>query len=215
MKILVVDDAKAMRYVLIKALNELGQSDIVEAEDVESAKAALMKQKPDLIFSDWNMPDGSGLDLLKSVRAHPVTKELPFIMVTTEHDRKKIMEATRAGLQSYLLKPIDKKLLKLKLQELSKIYNWGILPAAAEPSSTNSSDAFQSQHPLRGVITEHHIAAINQILEGVLDEKLAATICKEVFTEQDSKEQDYDKLLLALINETVLASVETRLRALC
>jgi two-component system chemotaxis response regulator CheY len=184
---------------------------VVEAEDVESAKAALMKQKPDLIFSDWNMPDGSGLDLLKCVRTNPATKDLPFIMVTTEHDRKKIMEATRAGLQSYLLKPIDKKLLRLKMAELAKIYNFPLPP---DTDGAPAPDPTPIQHPLRGVINDQQIATIIQILQKTLDDKLGETICTEVFGKEESARQDYGTLLFTLINETVLESVETRLRAL-
>jgi two-component system chemotaxis response regulator CheY len=123
MKILVVDDSKTIRFILIKILRELGYEDIQAAGDVESAMNCIRSQIPDLILSDCNMPGKSGIDFLKIVRADSDTNKIPFIMITTIHEKKVIIEALKAGLQFYLLKPVEKNVLAEKLASLALSHN--------------------------------------------------------------------------------------------
>ncbi len=124
MQILVVDDSKTIRFMLIKLLNEIGYDQIAQAVDVDDALYQIQLKMPDLIFSDYNMPGKTGLDFLKLVRQHPKASQVPFIMVTTMHDKKIIFDSVKAGLQYYILKPVEKNILIEKLTSLAQTYNF-------------------------------------------------------------------------------------------
>jgi two-component system chemotaxis response regulator CheY len=120
--ILVVDDSKMQLHMIEKILQDLGYKNIELALSCDHAIKILTTKKIDLVLSDWHMPGGTGLDLLKHVRAHKETASIPFLMVTTEHDKSNIFEAAKAGLQNYVFKPVSKDVLKKKLYDLSKTY---------------------------------------------------------------------------------------------
>jgi len=120
LKILVVDDFLTMRKVVKKVLTDCGFSAIEEAEDGNVAlnkfkEAAASGQPYGLIVSDWNMPNMKGIDLLKAVRAEEVGKNLPFLMVTAESEQKCIIEAIKAGVSDYVIKPFNADTVKQKL----------------------------------------------------------------------------------------------------
>jgi two-component system chemotaxis response regulator CheY len=120
--ILVVDDSKLQIHLMEKILRELGYKDIEPALTCDDAIKALESKKIDLILSDWHMPDKTGLDLLKYVRAKKETESIPFVMVTTEQSKSNIFEAAKAGLKYYVSKPISKDVLKKKLYDLAKVF---------------------------------------------------------------------------------------------
>ena len=124
MNILIADDSKMIRHMVIAVLNELGYTSITEASDVGEAKILLKGKKFDFIISDWNMPGESGLDFLKYVRSCPEYAKLPFVLQTTENDKKKIVEAVKFGVQGYLIKPVQKTALAQKMLELSFVYKF-------------------------------------------------------------------------------------------
>ncbi|MBN1577105.1 MAG: response regulator [Chitinispirillaceae bacterium] len=132
MNILIADDSKMIRHMAITALNELGYDSITEASNVGEAKNLLKGKKFDLIISDWHMPGESGLDFLKYVKSCPEYAALPFILQTTENEKKNIFEAVKAGVQGYLFKPVQKNALAQKMLELSKVYHFKP-PSAAMP----------------------------------------------------------------------------------
>lgn len=119
MEILIVDDSRTFRFVLIKTLNELGHKSITAVASVDEAKTALEKHPFDVVLSDWHMPVETGLDLLKHIRATPALAKTPFIMVTTENDKSLIIEAAKIGMQGFLFKPVQKAVLAQKLTELT------------------------------------------------------------------------------------------------
>ena len=161
MKILVADDSKTMRYVLINQLKELGYDTIVEADCVDKAKSlCLSTDPPTLIISDWNMPGASGLDFLKFIRGNASTSKIPFIILTTEMDRVKIIEATKAGVQSYLLKPIRKTILIEKMRELAAAYEFTPPREASPANHTMVAVAQEEEHPLKGKVKKEQIAKI-------------------------------------------------------
>ena len=92
-KVLVVDDSAVMRQIIKKNLKELGFADLVEAEDGAAGLKKAGEGGFDLIVSDWNMPNMTGLEFLKAVREDDAIKGTAFIMVTSEADKEKIMEA--------------------------------------------------------------------------------------------------------------------------
>ena len=124
MNILIADDSKMIRHMVIIALNELGYKDISEASDVAEAKNLLKGKKFDLVISDWHMPGESGLDFLKYVKSCPEYANMPFVLQTTENEKKNIVEAVKSGVSGYLFKPVQKSALAQKMQELSIVYKF-------------------------------------------------------------------------------------------
>jgi two-component system chemotaxis response regulator CheY len=117
--ILVVDDMLTMRKLVVKSLKELGFSNFVEATNGAEAYEKLAATPIQLIISDWNMPQTTGLDLLKRIRAEAKTAHLPFIMVTAEAEKSQIVEAVQAGVSNYVVKPFTTQSLKEKLEAVA------------------------------------------------------------------------------------------------
>ncbi len=115
MKILLVDDSGMIRSVLKKYLTDLGLSDFAEAPDGVFALRAVAAQKIDLIFMDWNMPNLSGFEALKKLKANPAAKSIPIIMVTSEQEKGHILEAVKAGAANYVIKPFSAAVIKEKM----------------------------------------------------------------------------------------------------
>jgi len=118
MKILVVDDFVTMRRIVKNLLRQLGFERIVEAEDGEQALARLKGGGFGLVVSDWNMPNMDGLALLRAVRADPALRDTPFLMVTAEAEKAKVIEAIRAGVSNYVVKPFTAETLREKIERI-------------------------------------------------------------------------------------------------
>ena len=118
-KILVVDDFPTMRKIVKQVLKQLGYNDVQECEDGALA-LAFLKVNPQIEFviSDWNMPNMTGIELLKSVRADPKLKHLPFLMITAEADKENIVEAVKSGVNNYIVKPFNAGTLKEKIEKI-------------------------------------------------------------------------------------------------
>lgn len=121
MKVLVVDDFPTMRRIVKTLLKQNGFTNFIEAEDGEDAYETL-KKNPDIEFivSDWNMPKMTGIELLKTVRADPKFKHLPFLMVTAEAEKENIIEAVKSGVSNYVVKPFTGATLAEKLAKIFK-----------------------------------------------------------------------------------------------
>jgi two-component system chemotaxis response regulator CheY len=117
-KILVVDDFATMRKVIRNLLKQVGYENIVEAEDGVNALRVLKSQKIDLVVSDWNMPNMTGLDLLKAVRADEELKQTPFLMVTAEALQDNVIAAVKAGVSNYIVKPFTAEVLNEKISKI-------------------------------------------------------------------------------------------------
>jgi two-component system chemotaxis response regulator CheY len=120
MKILVVDDFSTMRRIVRNLLVELGFSGplIQEADDGDNALTMLRSTPFDLVITDWNMPNMSGIDLLRAIRAEPSIKALPVLMVTAENNRDQIIAAAQAGVNGYVVKPFSAATLEEKLARI-------------------------------------------------------------------------------------------------
>ena len=118
MSILVVDDFSTMRRIISNVLKQLGYENIVEAEDGTKALTILESQKVDFVITDWNMPQMSGLDLLKAIRASKDRKSIPVLMVTAEAMQENIIAAAQAGVNNYIVKPFDAKTLADKINKI-------------------------------------------------------------------------------------------------
>lgn len=117
-KILVVDDFATMRKVVRNLLKQGGYENITEAEDGVTALKVLKSQKIDFIISDWNMPNMTGLELLKAVRADEELKKTPFLMVTAEALQDNVIAAVKAGVSNYIVKPFTAEVLNDKIKKI-------------------------------------------------------------------------------------------------
>ena len=117
-KALVVDDSKLIRQSIMKVLKELGFSETMGAENGAVGLKKLAKEPVDLIVSDWVNPGMTGLEFLKAVRADAKLKGTAFIMVTSESDKEKIMEAVQAGVDQYIVKPFNAMQLEEKINAI-------------------------------------------------------------------------------------------------
>ncbi len=115
MKFLVVDDFATIRRIVKGVINELGYSNVTEADDGSTALPLLRDGNFDFLITDWNMPGMPGLELLKAVRANPKLAKLPVLMLTAEAQREQIIAAAQAGVNGYILKPFTAEVLKKKL----------------------------------------------------------------------------------------------------
>ena len=120
-KVLVVDDFKTMRKLVINALAGIKLTNVQEAEDAFDAlpmveAAAAKNENFGLIVSDWNMPKMQGIEFLRKVRGNPATKDIPFLMVTAEAEQKNIIEALKIGVSNYVVKPFSPATFKEKIE---------------------------------------------------------------------------------------------------
>ncbi|MFH0921654.1 MAG: response regulator [Fibrobacterota bacterium] len=111
MKIMVVDDSVTMRRIIVVNLKKAGYNDIVEAESGRQALGMLRSPGasggfPDVMLLDWNMPEMTGIELLKAVKSDDTLRHLPIIMVTTESEKERVLMALQSGAMGYLVKPI-------------------------------------------------------------------------------------------------------------
>ena len=120
MKILVIDDSSTMRLLLYKILRELKYDDITAVSTAEESIPLAINNPFDVILTDWNLPKMSGYDLVKYFKNAPETQKIPIIMITTIHDRTAIVKALKAGVQGYILKPVGKDILAVKLHEIEE-----------------------------------------------------------------------------------------------
>ncbi len=115
MKILIVDDSSTMRRIIKNTLSRLGYEDVLEGQDGLQA-FNILSSAPDiaLLITDWNMPEMSGLELVKKVRADSRFVDMPIIMVTTEGGKQEVITALKAGVNNYIVKPFTPQVLKEK-----------------------------------------------------------------------------------------------------
>lgn len=118
MKILVVDDFSTMRRIVRNLLKELGFSNVYEAEDGVDALRKLRAEPFEFVVSDWNMPNMTGIELLREIRKDAALKHLPVLMVTAEAKKENIIEAAQAGASGYVVKPFTAITLDEKLQKI-------------------------------------------------------------------------------------------------
>jgi len=117
-KFLVVDDFSTMRRIVRNLLKELGFSNVQEAEDGVEALAKLRAGEFDFVVSDWNMPNMTGIELLRAIRADAKLKHLPVLMVTAEAKKENIIMAAQAGASGYVVKPFTAATLDEKLKKI-------------------------------------------------------------------------------------------------
>lgn len=116
MRVLIVDDSRAMRLMLKKMMQEIGATDITEAGDGQQALDAVSESAPHLAMVDWNMPVMNGLEFVKALRSSREHDRIKVMMVTSESSPRQIYEAIKAGADEYAMKPINREIITDKLQ---------------------------------------------------------------------------------------------------
>jgi two-component system chemotaxis response regulator CheY len=118
MRFLVVDDSTTMRRIIINTLNKVGYQDCAEASNGREGIERLAAAGADMVITDWNMPEMSGIEFIRAIRANATTKDLPVLMVTTNAAKDDIVEALRAGINSYVVKPFTPETIKEKIEAM-------------------------------------------------------------------------------------------------
>ena len=119
MKFLVVDDSVTMRRIVMNSLKGLGYSEFLEGGDgIEAMDVLNADDSVDFVITDWNMPNMSGLELVKNIRAHSKYSSVPILMVTTRGVKEDIMEALAAKVNNYVIKPFTPVILKEKIEQI-------------------------------------------------------------------------------------------------
>ncbi len=118
LKILVVDDFSTMRRIVRNLLKELGYTNVDEAEDGVVALQKLKSSNFQFVVTDWNMPNMTGIELLRAIRADVALKSLPVLMITAEAKKENIIEAAQSGASGYIVKPFTAGTLEEKLNKI-------------------------------------------------------------------------------------------------
>ena len=112
-RVLVADDSSTMRKIILRSLQAVGVPQATEAADGNEAVALFAPGQFDLVLTDWNMPGKTGLEVIQDIRARD--PKVPIIMVTTEAEKGRVMQAIQAGVSDYLVKPFTADTLREKL----------------------------------------------------------------------------------------------------
>lgn len=123
MRVLVVDDSRAARAILKAALRACGHDEVIEAENGLEGLVRLKRSDtiPDMVLVDWNMPEMDGLEFVKRVRSDHAFDGALLMMVTSETNPERMVQALEAGANEYLMKPFEREGLIEKLRILSAV----------------------------------------------------------------------------------------------
>ena len=114
-RVLVADDSSTMRKIILRSLQAVGVPSAVEAADGDEAVKLFSTGEFDLVLTDWNMPGKNGLEVVQEIRK--TNKDVTIIMVTTEAEKSRVLEAIQAGVSDYLVKPFTADTLREKLEK--------------------------------------------------------------------------------------------------
>ena len=112
MKVLVVDDFATMRKIIKNVLRQINMDNVVEAENGKHALSVLKNDNIEFIISDWIMPEMTGIEFLRACKEDETIKNIPFVMVTAEAQKDSVLEAIKAGVDNYIVKPFTPEKLK-------------------------------------------------------------------------------------------------------
>jgi two-component system, chemotaxis family, chemotaxis protein CheY len=115
MNVLIVDDYSTMLRIIKNLLKQVGFDNVDEATDGSAALQMMRGKRYGLVISDWNMEPMTGIQFLREVRQDPELKTTPFIMVTAESKTENVVEAKKAGVSNYIVKPFNSDTLKGKI----------------------------------------------------------------------------------------------------
>jgi len=119
-KILVVDDSLTMRRIVVNALKTQGFDNVIEASEGKDAVAKILSEGAQFVITDWNMPEMNGLELAKWLRSNPQFENIPILMITTRGNKDDVIEAMKARVNNYIVKPFTPQGLKEKIDQIMK-----------------------------------------------------------------------------------------------
>lgn len=120
-RVLIVEDDVDTRNLIRLYLKKLGILHSMEAEDAPEALRLLEAEPVDLIISDLYMPGMNGFDFFRKLHEDARLKDIPFLMITADASKSKILEAMTMGIRNYIIKPVDAENLMAKISRLLKI----------------------------------------------------------------------------------------------
>ena len=120
LKVLLVDDSGTMQKMIKMALSKIGISDVTTAMNGVEGMSNLKKSTPDLILSDWNMPEMNGYQFVTAIRSDPNFKNIPILMLTTVNTKDEVIQIMKAGANDFLNKPFTPDALKDKIAKITK-----------------------------------------------------------------------------------------------
>ena len=122
MKVVICDDSGTMRRIIVNSLNNMGIMDVIEAENGEDGYLKLkIHRDTSLMVLDWNMPVLNVYGALQKIKADPLIKHVPILMVTSESEKVSVVKAIQAGAANYLVKPFKPAHFEAKVKELLKL----------------------------------------------------------------------------------------------
>lgn len=133
MRIMLVDDSRTMRNIQRNILAQLGFTEVEEAGDGDDALKKVSAFNPDLLLVDWNMPNVDGITFVKRYRA--AGGKAPVVMVTTEAEKARVIEAIKAGVNNYVVKPFTPESLQARIKE-----TMAKTTAAADPNAPRAKE---------------------------------------------------------------------------
>jgi two-component system chemotaxis response regulator CheY len=119
-KFLVVDDSLTMRRIVVNALKAQGYDQVIEASDGKDAVAKLLSEGASFVITDWNMPEMNGLEFAKWLRSNEQYENVPILMITTRGNKDDVIEALKARVNNYIVKPFTPQGLKEKIDQILK-----------------------------------------------------------------------------------------------
>ncbi len=119
--VMVIEDDPSSRVLICELLEAMGVEEIIEAEDGKDGLLKLYWNEVDLVISDWRMPQMNGLQFYKKAKEEGLIKNTPFLMVSAENEKVKVIEAGKEGIRDYIVKPIDLMIMQKKIQKLLNI----------------------------------------------------------------------------------------------
>jgi two-component system, chemotaxis family, chemotaxis protein CheY len=119
MRFLVVDDSTTMRRIIINTLGKLGYTEVLEAGNGREGIDRLHDAEVDMVITDWHMPEMNGIEFIRALRGLDKTKDTPVLMVTTNAAKDDIVEALRAGVNNYIVRPFTPETFKEKIEAVT------------------------------------------------------------------------------------------------
>ena len=119
-RILTVDNSATMRRIIVNTLHRAGFNEISEATDGKDALAKMKVDNFDLVITDWNMPEMDGLTLVNHLRCDAEFRDVPVLMISARSVKEDILEAMKAGVTNYLVRPFTSETLCDKIQQVLK-----------------------------------------------------------------------------------------------
>jgi two-component system, chemotaxis family, chemotaxis protein CheY len=123
LKVLVVDDLRPDRTLLKKLLKKIGCQHVDEASDEREAADLTATMRYDVVFLDWNLPNKTGLEILRKYRVDKNYDDTAFVMFSGESESRYLIEALRTGATSYIVKPVDETAVRAHVTEVLEWLN--------------------------------------------------------------------------------------------